>query len=91
FGLKRFARFATEVWQVDPAGRTDEEIAAEGLKEMESWMKKLGVALSISELGATEDMIEGIADGTVMLDGGYKKLTRDEVVQILRESLLPSA
>ena len=54
-------------------------------------MKKLGVALSISELGATEDMIEGIADGTVMLDGGYKKLTRDEVVQILRESLLPSA
>ena len=91
FGLKRFARFATEVWQVDPAGRTDEETAAEGLKEMESWMKKLGVALSISELGATEDMIEGIADGTVMLDGGYKKLTRDEVVQILRESLLPSA
>ena len=79
------------MWQVDPAGRTDEEIAAEGLKEMESWMKKLGVALSISELGATEDMIEGIADGTVMLDGGYKKLTRDEVVQILRESLLPSA
>ena len=91
FGLKRFARFATEVWQVDPAGRTDEETAAEGLKEMESWMKKLGVALSISELGVTEDMIEGIADGTVMLDGGYKKLTRAEVVQILRESLLPSA
>ena len=54
---------------------------------MEDWMKKLGVAMSLSELGATEDMIEGIADGTRLLKGGYKALTRDEVVEILKESL----
>lgn len=54
---------------------------------MEDWMKKLGLAMSLSELGATEEMIEGIADGTFILEGGYKVLTRDEVVQILKESL----
>ena len=87
YGIAKFRRFATQVWNVDPAGKSDEAIAAEGLAAMESWMKKLGLAMNISELGATEDMIEGIADGTFLLDGGYKVLTREEVVQVLKASL----
>ena len=59
----------------------------EGLAAMENWMRKIGVAMNITELGATPEMIEGIADGTFILEGGYKVLTRDEVVQILKESL----
>jgi predicted dehydrogenase len=39
------------------------------------------------ELGVTEDMIDGIADATFLFDGGYKALTRDEVVEIVKESL----
>jgi len=54
---------------------------------MEAWMKKLGVALKISELGATEDMISGIAEATFILNGGYKVLEKTEIVQILKESL----
>ena len=87
YGLKKFSRFAVEVWGVSAEGKTDEQIAAEGLAALENWMKKLGVALSISELGATEEMIDGIADGTIILDGGYKTLTKDEVKQVLRESM----
>lgn len=64
-----------------------EEVANASLAAMEDWMKKIGVAMSLSELGTTEDMIEGIADGTFILEGGYKVLTRDEVVKILKESL----
>lgn len=66
---------------------TPEEIANAGLTEMEKWMKKIGVAMCLSELGATEDMIEGIADATIILDGGYKVLDRAEIVEILKESL----
>ena len=44
-------------------------------------------AMNITELGATEEMIPKIADATFLLDGGYKQLTRDEVISILRESL----
>ena len=87
YGLKKFVRFAKEIWKVDAEGKNDEEIAKEGLYRMEGWMKKLGVAMNLSELGVTDEMIEGIADGTIILKGGYKKLTRDEVVGILRESL----
>ena len=87
YGVKKFKRFAEEVWNVSAEGKTDLQIAEEGLASMESWMKKLGVAMKLSELGATEDMIDGIAEGTMILDGGYKVLTKDEVKQILRESL----
>ncbi len=50
-------------------------------------MKKIGLTLKISELGATAQMIEGIADATLTLKGGYKVLDRAEIVQILKESL----
>ncbi len=87
YGLPKFKRFAIEVWKVNPEGKTDEEIAEEGLKAMEDWMKELGLAMKISELGATKDMIDGIADATLLLEGGYKVLSRKEVVEILEESL----
>lgn len=87
YGLPKFKRFAIEVWKVNPEGKTDEEIAEEGLKAMEDWMKELGLAMKISELGATKDMIDGIADATLLLEGGYKVLSRKEVVEILKESL----
>ena len=87
YGLKKFVRFAEEVWKVSPSGKTDEQIAEEGLQEMEKWMRRIGVAMSLSELGATEDMIDGIAEATFILEGGYKVLTKDEVKQILKESL----
>ena len=87
YGVKKFARFAVRVWDVDPADKSDEQIAGEGLARMESWMKELGLAMNLRELGATEDMIDGIADGTILLTGGYKTLSRDEVVLILKECL----
>lgn len=87
YGLPKFKRFAIEVWKVNPEGKTDEAIAEEGLKAMEAWMKELGLAMNVSELGATEDMIDGIADGTFILEGGYKVLDHEEIVKILKESL----
>lgn len=86
-GLDKFKRFAINVWNVDTAGKTDEQIAKEGLSEMESWMKELGLVMNITELGATEEMIEGIADVTIILTGGYKALERADIVGILKASL----
>ncbi len=87
YGLQKFRRFAVNVWDVDPAGKSDEQIAEEGLKAMENWMKELGLVMNISDLGATEEMLDGIADGTLIMEGGYKILDRDEVKEILKESM----
>ena len=65
----------------------EEQLAAEGLAAMEAWMKELGLAMSLSELGATEASLEDIAKGVLIMDGGYKVLTKEEIMQVLRESL----
>lgn len=86
-GLKKFCRFAVNVWNVDAAGKTEEEVAAEGLSRMESWMKEIGLVMNITQLGVREEMLEGIADGTFIMQGGYHVLTHDEIVEILKESM----
>lgn len=87
YGLEKFKRFAVNVWNVNPGGKTDEETALEGLKAMENWMKELGLVMNITDLGASEDMIEGIADSTLILEGGYKTLNHEEIAKILKECL----
>ncbi len=87
FGVQKFKRFAVNVWDVDPAGKTDEQTATEGLAAMEAWMKELGLVMNISQLGAAAEMINGIADSTLIMNGGYKTLNRDEIVEILKECL----
>lgn len=87
YGVKKFARYAVNVWGIDPEGKTDEQTALEGLEAMERYMREIGLVMNITELGVTESMIDGIADSTLIMTGGYKVLTRGEVVEILHRSL----
>ena len=87
YGLAKFRRFAVNVWNVNPDGKTDEDIAGEGLNAMEAWMKEIGLVMNISELGVTEEMLEGIADGSFICNGGYKNLNHEEIIEILKESM----
>ncbi len=87
FGLPKFKRFAINVWDVDPEGKTDEEIALEGLNEMEAYMKELGLVMNIRDLGVTEDMLEGIAKNSFIMRGGYKVLNHQEIIDILKASM----
>ena len=50
-------------------------------------MKELGLVMNLRDLGATEEMLEGIADGTFIMEGGYKILTHNEVLDILKASM----
>lgn len=87
YGLKKFARYATAVWNVNPAGKTDEQIAEEGLKAMEKWMTDLGLVMHLADLGVTPDMIDGITESTLVMTGGYKVLDKPAIKKILTESL----
>lgn len=87
YGLPKFKRFAEAVWDIDPAGKTDEEVALAGLDAMKAWMEEIGVVMHLTELGVDESMLDQIADLTFHMDGGYKALKRDEILAIFRESL----
>ncbi len=87
YDLPQFVKFAKNVWNVDATNKSDLEIASEGLNEMEKWMKKLGLVMNIHDLGVEESMFDSIIDGTFVSDSGYKKLTREDVYNILKLSM----
>ena len=87
YGLSKFVRFAQNVWNVNPHGKTPVEIAAEGLDRMEQWMKDLGLIMHLTELGVREDMMQDLVDATLLMEGGYKILNRDEILQIFKETM----
>lgn len=87
YGMEKFKRYAVNVWNVRPEGKSDEELAEEGLAAMEAWMKEMGLVLHLAELGVTEDMLDGIAQGSFVMKGGYKVLNHKEIVDILKRSM----
>ena len=82
YGLDKFVRFAKEVWHVSEEGKTKEQVAEEGLSCLEAFIKECGMVTALRDLGATKEMLPLIANSTV-LGGGYKKLTAEEVLEIL--------
>lgn len=85
YGLQKFVRFAKNVWDVDPANKTDKQIALEGLKAMENWMKELGLVMNITDLGATKEMLPELVNATLILDGGYYVPNKIEIEKIFNE------
>lgn len=86
-GLHKFVDFAQHVWEISPAGKSDQEIALEGLAAMEAWMRELGLAMNIREVGVTADDLEDVVNATLILEGGYKHLTREDVRTILMQAM----
>lgn len=87
YGLQKFKRLAVNVWDINPEGKSDEEIAAEGLHAMEAWMKEIGVVMNLGELGVTEEMLDGLVQSTIVMEGGYKVLTQEEIKEVFKESM----
>lgn len=87
YGVKKFARFAVNVWDIRAEGKTDEQVAKEGLDAMEAWMKELGLAMNLSEVDVTPDMIEDIVNGTLIMEGGYKVLSKEDVRAVLNKAM----
>ena len=83
----KFARYAVNVWGVNESGKSTEEVAAEGLDEMEKWMKEIGLVMNVTDLGVTPDMLDGIVKATFLNEGGYKALTAADVRTILEQSM----
>ena len=84
-GAARFARFAQNVWGVAPKGSI-EETAAAGIDALAAFIKEIGLPTSFAELGIPDDTdFRAIADSTVLIPGCCKKLSHDEIYDILCE------
>ena len=77
-------------WGIPQSGKTlaiASLLAEEGMQALRQWMLEIGLPLTISQLGATPDMIPGITKGTIIYPAGYLNLSPADITDILRESL----
>ena len=87
YGKEKFARYAVNVWGVNAGGKTQLQVAEEGIAALEKWMRGIGLVMDLKTLGVTEEMIPSVADSTLIMTGGYKVLNREDILSILKESL----
>ena len=81
------ARFAQNVWGIAPRD-SDEETAAAGIDALAAFIKEIGLPTSFAELGIPADTdFRAVADSTNITAGCCKKLTHDEIYEILQECL----
>ena len=86
-GTARFTRWAQNVWGIAPKG-SDEETAAAGIDALAAFIKEIGLLTTFTELGIPADTdFHAVADSTNITAGCCKKLTRDEICEILQEYL----
>ncbi|MBO4281721.1 MAG: iron-containing alcohol dehydrogenase [Bacteroidales bacterium] len=83
YGLHRFVRYAQNVWHVQPEGKTEEQIALEGIQCLSDFIAEMGIPQTLREVGATEEMLPLIAETTVKC-GGYHVPDTAEVLDILK-------
>ena len=82
----QFARLAVEVWRIDPAGKTEAELAAAFVDALAAFIREIGLPTTFTEMNITEDTdYKAIADSTVLTGGCAKKFTRDELLEVLLE------
>lgn len=87
YGLAKFKRFAINVWGIDPAGKSDQEVALAGIDALAAFIRDSRMTANLRQLGLPDDsLLETIAATCNLRQGGYHALTREEVLQVLRES-----
>ena len=86
YSKAKIDRYEVKEWNVKPKSKTQEQIANEGLTAMEKWMRKIGLVMNITELGATKEMLDGMVKSTLVMDGGYKVMNEKDIRAVLQES-----
>ncbi|MDO4621068.1 MAG: iron-containing alcohol dehydrogenase [Lachnospiraceae bacterium] len=85
--VKKFARFAEEVWKVESAGKTEEETALAGIQALADFIREIGLPTAFAEMGIEldEETRKKIAESTVVTGGCCRKLTAADIEKILEE------
>ncbi|MBQ9853005.1 MAG: iron-containing alcohol dehydrogenase [Ruminiclostridium sp.] len=83
YAPERYARYAVQVWGVDPAGKTTLAVAQEGIQRTRDFFNEIGAPATLTDLGIPESAIEDLAARTDLSCWAYRELTREDVKAIL--------
>jgi len=82
----RFARFASQVWGVEPSFEDPERTALEGIHRTAAFFHRIGLPTSLKELGVPEARLAEMARKAVWRGslGNFKKLGERDVLEVYR-------
>lgn len=84
-GLTRFKRFAENIWGINGKS-SDENTALAGIEALENFIKEIGLPTKFSQMGISDHTnFKAIAMSTNITAGCCKKMTSDEILEILNE------
>lgn len=87
-GLEQFARFAKNVWGIPAEGKTQEKLAEEGVQALSNFIQEIGMPTTFTEMGITDkSVLKAVADTCNLTAGCCRKLSREEILEILQECL----
>jgi hypothetical protein len=84
----RFKQYAVNVWGVDPSGKSDLEIAKQGVEMTRAFFKDiLGVGVTLKDYGIDDTRIEEMANSTATIKkGALGGLDVNDLVEILKNA-----
>lgn len=87
--IDRFVTLGTRVYGIDPAGKTDEEIALMCIDRIREFWTSLGAPTRLADYDIDDTNVETMADKAMANGefGNFKKLNKEDVLSILRASL----
>ncbi|MGF3105436.1 iron-containing alcohol dehydrogenase [Rossellomorea sp. DUT-2] len=85
----RFAQLAERVFNVDPAGKSEEEVALEGIEKLREFWTSIGAPSRLADYDIDDSQLDLMADKAMVNGefGNFNKLNKEDVLAILRASL----
>ncbi|UII55346.1 iron-containing alcohol dehydrogenase [Cytobacillus spongiae] len=85
----RFKQLAVRVFGVDAAGKTDEEVALEGIEKLREFWSSLGAPTRLADYDIDDSKLQLMVDRAMANGdfGNFKKLNHEDVTAILKASL----
>ncbi|MEK4512346.1 iron-containing alcohol dehydrogenase [Paenibacillus sp. FSL K6-2524] len=87
--VARFKRLAINVFGVETNGKTDQEIAEEGIAALRAFWDSIGAPSRLADYEIDDSKLEAMADKAVRFGpfGNFAKLNKQDVLEIYRSSL----
>ena len=80
--LKKFRSFAINVWNINPDGKTHEELALASIVALQNFFKEIGAPTTLRELDIPKDKIKEMAENTIAYKTSYSDLSTSDIETI---------
>ena len=85
---EKFARFAVRVFEIDPTGKTELELAEAGVEALANFIQEIGLNTTFAAMGIhpTDEELRLVSETCGVSAGSARQLPREEIYEILKEA-----